>query len=401
MAASNAGSASVRSSEGGDCPDIRLLLSVFVDGEATNEEAVRLKSHLALCEHCASHLAFLRLTHQALRQPPEAFPSASLSARIAAATYDRPTLSERIHGWLRPVPVRVALGTALAAGIGLVLVLPRIGGIAPEPLVSRPVAPKKEAPVAKGIRSRPAPRAAAPSVSEPLSVKPETNTALASAKTAAPKPTKLPVSPPVRTNPIIVAKASAGGGLLSLPLDRSSAAIDAVLRTARAEPRMDRNINRRSAASNIALKSPGAGSAAPLPPRSGYDRAASTALKLRPPVSTAMSVAPSVAPIVPAETAAVPSSSAGSIATERTAAPRLPGTSVASAVAEPLPMAAEGGKFQIRIKRSRGQNNALVFSARGQNGVGGLLSANGAGLGLGVGQGASTTLVRAPVTGID
>jgi anti-sigma factor RsiW len=112
---------------GVNCSEIRVLISALVDGEATAEEAARAEVHIALCEACASHRAFLRLTNRALRQVPDLYASASLSARIAAATYDRPSIARRIQTWLRPAPTRVAIGTALAAGIAGVVIIPRLG----------------------------------------------------------------------------------------------------------------------------------------------------------------------------------------------------------------------------------------------------------------------------------
>ena len=131
MAASGTGNGTASSGtpETENCSNIRLLLSALVDNEAAPEEAARAKAHMASCAGCASHFAFLRLTGRAMSQIPDVYPSASLSARIAAATYDKPTFAERIAGWLRPAPVRVGLGAALATGLAMAFIVPRTGEV--------------------------------------------------------------------------------------------------------------------------------------------------------------------------------------------------------------------------------------------------------------------------------
>jgi hypothetical protein len=101
------------------CETVRPILSAMVDGEASPEERSLAGAHLPACSPCQSHYAFLRLTKDVLERTPAEFPSRALSERIAAATYARPTFADRLREFLRPAPARLALGTALAAGISV------------------------------------------------------------------------------------------------------------------------------------------------------------------------------------------------------------------------------------------------------------------------------------------
>ncbi len=114
-----------------DCETIRPLLSVYTDNEATPAEAALVDAHVAGCERCASELAFLFTSHVLLRRLPEALPPADLRARIAAATYARPTLSRRIAALLQPAPARLALGTAVAAAVVAAVLLRAPAGPGP------------------------------------------------------------------------------------------------------------------------------------------------------------------------------------------------------------------------------------------------------------------------------
>jgi hypothetical protein len=111
------------------CANIRPLLSSFVDREIDPEEATLVREHLGTCSACASHIAFLRALGSALDSAPLERPSPLLYERIARATYARPTLRERVSEWFAPAPVRLAVGTGLAASIVAALVLPRLAEI--------------------------------------------------------------------------------------------------------------------------------------------------------------------------------------------------------------------------------------------------------------------------------
>lgn len=168
------------------CEIIRPLLSVYVDKEATADEAARVEAHRDACDRCASALAFLQLSHAALSRPLEVPIPSALSARIAAATYERPTISQRIAVFLRPVPTRLALGTAAVAAIVAVAVL------------RSPEAARPPAPVAT-VETGPA---SSPHDPSPSGESPKENTV---ARTDAPaKPTVVdaePAAPPVAQTP--------------------------------------------------------------------------------------------------------------------------------------------------------------------------------------------------------
>lgn len=114
------------SSQSAPCTLVRPLLSAYSDGEASAQESSLIETHLALCESCASHLAFVRLLTKALPTPPVAALPPGLSARIAAGTYARPSFWERFVSALRPAPARYALGGVLATALVCAVVLPRL-----------------------------------------------------------------------------------------------------------------------------------------------------------------------------------------------------------------------------------------------------------------------------------
>lgn len=116
------------------CSEVRVVMDAVRDNRATPAERVFVATHTEHCPACASEWAFLRATKTAWAQAPMALPSTSLSARIAAATYRKPTLVERlasVFAFLNPVPVRVAIGVAAVAGVSFLL-LPRPATVAPD-----------------------------------------------------------------------------------------------------------------------------------------------------------------------------------------------------------------------------------------------------------------------------
>lgn len=108
------------------------LLSPFVDGETSADETRHIEKHLGECSLCASQLAFLRATARSLRRTNDVFPSPALFERIARATYEKPTFAQRVSALLRPAPVRIGLGTAFAAGLVAVALVPGRVGVAPQ-----------------------------------------------------------------------------------------------------------------------------------------------------------------------------------------------------------------------------------------------------------------------------
>lgn len=119
-----------------NCQEIQELLSAYVDGEANPEETARVAAHVEGCFACASHLAFLRTAAAAWRRIPMEMPSPRLAERIAQATYARPRFRDRVLEALRPLPTRLALGTALGAGIVSVFVMQRVGTPPEAPVVA-------------------------------------------------------------------------------------------------------------------------------------------------------------------------------------------------------------------------------------------------------------------------
>ena len=400
MAASDAG-ASSGIPEAENCSDIRLLLSALVDGEASQKEAVRARNHILICPNCASHLAFLRLTGRALSQVPEAFPSASLSARIAAATYERPTLAERIAGWLRPAPVRVTLGTVMAVGLALALIVPRMGGEIATTVPNIPssggtsAAPSAtKSPAKNSVTKSVAKASAAAGIAK--------HTAAANPKVLPQAGTILPVpgkSVAVAPAPVAVSRKAAA------PIEVAHAELNPkeTLLPMRTEPPMDRHSSLRSSA-NMRLKMPGAGGV--TIPRSGYDRAAVTEPILKPRVMasaapalpTASGVTPSLSPL-PSENTTVRLTDPGSASAERIASRPSPASTGVSAATATIPTevspSANGGKIQIHFNRKR-SSAVESFSTAGLNrGSGGFPSA----FGRDYGSSGKAAIVDLPMTG--
>ena len=121
----------VRQNSGGDTEHVLDLLSPFVDGEISADETRHIERHVAVCSLCASQLAFLRAASRTVRRAADMYPSPALFERIARATYQKPTVSQRVFAFLRPTPVRLSLGGALAAGLVAAVVLPGRFNVAP------------------------------------------------------------------------------------------------------------------------------------------------------------------------------------------------------------------------------------------------------------------------------
>lgn len=142
------------------CEEIRPLISAYVDDEVTAAEAERVRTHLDICLSCASHLAFLKSLSVASHRLPTAAPSPELFARIAQATYAKPTLRERVIAWLAPSPARWGVaGGLVAAGLAMVLVLRTGTYRAVEPVAA--VNPSSKTPTAIEAPNTSAPSAVA------------------------------------------------------------------------------------------------------------------------------------------------------------------------------------------------------------------------------------------------
>lgn len=76
------------------------LLSLYIDGEATPEEAARVEALLRADPDYDRDLAFLRMAADSVRRQPELEPPTHLRDTIFAATSHRPTLARRAAaGW--------------------------------------------------------------------------------------------------------------------------------------------------------------------------------------------------------------------------------------------------------------------------------------------------------------
>lgn len=138
------------------CAAVRLDIESVRDGRASEAERAFVAAHIAHCAACASEWAFTKAAKSAWGQMPTAYPQATLSARIAAATYRKPTFAERFvasFAFLMPVPVRVAVGVAAVAGIAL-LMAPRQGALITQNPVALPETPKTTVAV---VENEPAP----------------------------------------------------------------------------------------------------------------------------------------------------------------------------------------------------------------------------------------------------
>lgn len=180
------------------CAEVRIIMDAVRDNRATTADRLFVSAHSEHCAGCASEWAFLQATKTAWARTPVAIPSASLSARIAAATYRKPTFAERFvsaFAFLNPAPVRVAIGVAAVAGISF-LALPRMTMVPDEksPTITESAPIVVQNTPAQEKETDSAPVAAAPVLKTVPTIKKET-----------PKPTA-PIAKPA---PVVAAKSSA------------------------------------------------------------------------------------------------------------------------------------------------------------------------------------------------
>lgn len=115
------------------------LLSLYVDGEATPEEAAQVEALLASDPAISRDLAFLRLSSESAQTLAEVEPPAHLRASILAATSHRPTLAHRLsavrEAMRRVLSPRYALplGGLVAAGLLALAVLPKHNTVSAPP----------------------------------------------------------------------------------------------------------------------------------------------------------------------------------------------------------------------------------------------------------------------------
>ncbi|MGC8666722.1 MAG: zf-HC2 domain-containing protein [Chthonomonadales bacterium] len=107
-----------RFEEGDTCERMWLLLSVYADGEATDEERAEVEAHVAQCRECSEALEMMQASSMALASVAEVEPPAELRASILAATVNRPSLAERVAQLLRVQPAFRQMRYAALAGAG-------------------------------------------------------------------------------------------------------------------------------------------------------------------------------------------------------------------------------------------------------------------------------------------
>ena len=104
------------------CEEIWFSISLYADGEASEDETARVDRHLAQCEECTRELKLIRVKSAVLRDVPLVLPPPHLREAIFAATINRRSVLARaaaaIGQFAPSAPARygaVALGGALAA----------------------------------------------------------------------------------------------------------------------------------------------------------------------------------------------------------------------------------------------------------------------------------------------
>lgn len=149
-----------------NCDKIWDLLSAYVDGETTPQEAALVESHTAECETCASDLAFLRSSSVVLHETAEVEPPAALREAILAATVNRPTWQERLLIAARTAfaPTAVRYGTLAAAGAAATVAFLALRDTSLPPVDERVV----YAPETPGVTTQVAPNVTRPSDETPI-----------------------------------------------------------------------------------------------------------------------------------------------------------------------------------------------------------------------------------------
>ena len=133
--------------EGDECVEMRLLIQADMDGELASAEAARVRAHLDGCDRCAEMQAQLvalsdrlrrdmpyHAASKALREAVHARLAAVARAEARCAPVARPSWTDRLPRWHLGSFVPFGGGFALAAGLLLLLALPRGGGL-PETVI--------------------------------------------------------------------------------------------------------------------------------------------------------------------------------------------------------------------------------------------------------------------------
>ena len=102
-----------------ECRDTTELLSAYLDGEVTEEQARRCDEHLAVCADCRAELERLGAARSLLRAMPEPVVPPSLAGAIKLAVAEE--IGEQSSGllwpaWATPLAAAAALVVAITAG---------------------------------------------------------------------------------------------------------------------------------------------------------------------------------------------------------------------------------------------------------------------------------------------
>ena len=212
------------------CAQVRDDMNAVRDNRTTPAERIFVLSHVERCPGCASAWAFAQAAKAAWEKVPTAYPSASLSARIAAATYRKPTFAERFaaaFAFLNPAPVRVAIGVAAVAGVGF-LVLPRLNAPVGESVTPVVVSvPKPSEETQTPVVSTPV----KPSVAT-VAVKPVVPKTAPMVKKAEPKPVAVVAAKPVKPLKAVVSGVVAVSKLVAKPTPAKTVAKPVQIATA-------------------------------------------------------------------------------------------------------------------------------------------------------------------------
>lgn len=139
------------------CDRVWDFLSAYADGMASAEESLVVESHVALCESCASDLAFMRRTSCVLMGAEQMEPPAHLRSAILAATIDRVGWRDKLARALAERRFRPGIPGLALGGAALALVLLVLTRSAPyqAPVASRGLTATQPNKLVDAIRSVP------------------------------------------------------------------------------------------------------------------------------------------------------------------------------------------------------------------------------------------------------
>ena len=149
--------------------EILAKVAALADGELPESERDAVRALVASSPALTSELAFLERLREATLADSDIRMPVGLSERIAAATYARPTIWNRLAASLAPSPTRYAFGGVALSGVAAlcwVMLRPSLDLVPPTPASSP--APEQVAVVAP----TPAPKARLPEVTRPVAPTP-------------------------------------------------------------------------------------------------------------------------------------------------------------------------------------------------------------------------------------